>query len=133
MVGPFTGVPYSYGALRQTFGPLFVRCDVCRRYARLSLVKNPFGHEIGVPMKAMVDDVSVIEESAALLRRRLPAWVLSAPASERRNSGPRRRPTLRLRCRFSRRKQFRLRDARIDGEGRRPVGRQQQYLQRVAV
>jgi hypothetical protein len=35
MVGPFPGVPYSFGALRQTFGPLFVRCDVCRRYARL--------------------------------------------------------------------------------------------------
>jgi hypothetical protein len=26
MVGPFPGVPYSFGALRQTFGPLFVRC-----------------------------------------------------------------------------------------------------------
>jgi hypothetical protein len=35
MVGPFPGVPYSFGALRETFGPLFVRCDVCRRYARL--------------------------------------------------------------------------------------------------
>jgi hypothetical protein len=29
MVGPFPGVPYSFGALRQTYGPLFVRCDVC--------------------------------------------------------------------------------------------------------
>jgi hypothetical protein len=38
MVGPFNGVPYSFGALRQTFGPLYVRCDVCRRYARLHLV-----------------------------------------------------------------------------------------------
>ena len=37
MVGPFPGVPYSFGALRQTYGPLFVRCDVCRRYARLYL------------------------------------------------------------------------------------------------
>jgi hypothetical protein len=37
MVGPFPGVPYSFGALRETFGPLFVRCDVCRRYARLYL------------------------------------------------------------------------------------------------
>jgi hypothetical protein len=35
MVGPFPGVSYSFGALRQTYGPLFVRCDVCRRYARL--------------------------------------------------------------------------------------------------
>ena len=39
MVGPFPGVPYSFGALRQTYGPLFVRCDVCRRYARLYLAK----------------------------------------------------------------------------------------------
>jgi hypothetical protein len=28
MVGPFPGVPYSFGALRQTYGPLFVRCDL---------------------------------------------------------------------------------------------------------
>jgi hypothetical protein len=28
MVGPFPGVPYSFGALRQTFEPLFVRRDV---------------------------------------------------------------------------------------------------------
>jgi hypothetical protein len=31
--------PYSFGALRQTYGPLFVRCDVCGRYARLYLVE----------------------------------------------------------------------------------------------
>jgi hypothetical protein len=39
MVGPFPGVPYSFGALRQTSGPLFVCCDVCRRYARLYLAE----------------------------------------------------------------------------------------------
>jgi hypothetical protein len=39
MVGPFPGVPYSFGALRQTYGPLYVRCDVCRRYARLYLAE----------------------------------------------------------------------------------------------
>jgi hypothetical protein len=39
MVGPFPGVPYSFGALLQTYGPLFVRCDVCRRYARLYLAE----------------------------------------------------------------------------------------------
>jgi len=37
MVSPFRGVPYSFGALRKVFGPLWVRCDVCRRYARLHL------------------------------------------------------------------------------------------------
>jgi hypothetical protein len=30
MVDPFPGVPYSVGALRKTFGPLWVRGDVCR-------------------------------------------------------------------------------------------------------
>jgi hypothetical protein len=35
MVDGFRGVPYSFGALRKTFGPLWIRCDVCRRYARL--------------------------------------------------------------------------------------------------
>jgi hypothetical protein len=39
MVGPFPGIPYSFGALRQTYGPLYVRCDVCRRYARLYLAE----------------------------------------------------------------------------------------------
>ena len=39
MVGPYRGVPYSFGALRKTFGPLFVLCDVCRRYARLYLAE----------------------------------------------------------------------------------------------
>ena len=39
MVGPFPGVPYSFGALRKTFSQLFVRCDVCRRYARLYLAE----------------------------------------------------------------------------------------------
>ena len=37
MVDRFSGVPYSFGALRKVFGPLWVRCDVCRRYARLHL------------------------------------------------------------------------------------------------
>jgi hypothetical protein len=39
MVDPFPGVPYSFGALHQTFGPLFARCDVGRRYARLYLAE----------------------------------------------------------------------------------------------
>jgi hypothetical protein len=37
MVGPFSGVPYSFGALRKVCGPRWVRCDVCRRCARLHL------------------------------------------------------------------------------------------------
>jgi hypothetical protein len=39
MVGPFRRVPYSFGVLRKTFGPLFVSCNVCRRYARLYLAE----------------------------------------------------------------------------------------------
>jgi hypothetical protein len=37
MVDPFKGVPYSFGALRKTFGMLYVRCDVCRSFALLQL------------------------------------------------------------------------------------------------
>jgi hypothetical protein len=37
MVDPFKGVPYSFGALRKTYGRLYVRCDVCRRFALLQL------------------------------------------------------------------------------------------------
>jgi hypothetical protein len=40
MVDPFKGVPYSFGALRKTFGRLYVRCDVCRRFALLQLGWN---------------------------------------------------------------------------------------------
>jgi hypothetical protein len=39
MVGPFPGVSYSFGVLHQIHGPLFVRCDVCRRYAHLDLAE----------------------------------------------------------------------------------------------
>jgi hypothetical protein len=37
MVSPFPGVPYSFRALAKTYGPMWVRCDVCRRYVRLKL------------------------------------------------------------------------------------------------
>jgi hypothetical protein len=67
---------------------------------------------------------SIIGERAALLRPDLRAWVLSASASERRNSGPRRRPAMqrRYKCKCGHRKRFRLRDARSDGAGRDVAG-----------
>jgi hypothetical protein len=34
---PLPRRPHSFDALRKVFGPLWVRCDVCRRYARLHL------------------------------------------------------------------------------------------------
>jgi hypothetical protein len=34
-----TGCSLQLGALRETYGPLFVRCDIYRRYARLYLVE----------------------------------------------------------------------------------------------
>jgi hypothetical protein len=37
MVDPFQGVPYSFGALHKTFGRLYLRCDLCRRFALLQL------------------------------------------------------------------------------------------------
>jgi hypothetical protein len=35
MVGAWPFRPYTFRALTKTFRPLWVRCDVCRRYARL--------------------------------------------------------------------------------------------------
>jgi hypothetical protein len=35
MIGPWPFRPYTFRALTKTFGPLWVRCDVCRRYERL--------------------------------------------------------------------------------------------------
>jgi hypothetical protein len=29
--------PYTFRALRKTFGAMWLRCDVCRRYAPLSI------------------------------------------------------------------------------------------------
>ena len=37
MVDRFPGKPFSFGALRKTFGPLYLRCDICRRFALLQL------------------------------------------------------------------------------------------------
>ena len=54
----------------------------------LSLLKIASGHEIGLPMKAMVDGLSDIELGIALLGPSVPAWALRASASERRNCGP---------------------------------------------
>jgi hypothetical protein len=40
MVDPFKGMPYRFGALHKTFGRLYVRCDVCPRFALLQLGRN---------------------------------------------------------------------------------------------
>jgi hypothetical protein len=37
MVGPAPFEPYTFRALAKTFGTLWLRCDVCRRYGRLKL------------------------------------------------------------------------------------------------
>ena len=37
MVGPPPFEPYTFRALAKTFGTMWLRCDVCRRYARLQL------------------------------------------------------------------------------------------------
>jgi hypothetical protein len=37
MVGPWPFKPFTFRALGKTFGQMWVRCDVCRRYARLKL------------------------------------------------------------------------------------------------
>ena len=35
--GAWPHKPYTFRALRKTFGAMWVRCDVCRRYAPLSI------------------------------------------------------------------------------------------------
>ena len=37
MTGAWPHKPYTFRALRKTFGATWVRCDVCRRYAPLSI------------------------------------------------------------------------------------------------
>jgi len=37
MAGPPSTLPKSFDELQETFGPLYVRCDVCRRHVRLAL------------------------------------------------------------------------------------------------
>jgi hypothetical protein len=37
MVGPWPHRPFTFRALCKTYGQMWLRCDVCRRYARLSL------------------------------------------------------------------------------------------------
>ena len=37
MVGLWPSKPYTFRALWKTFGPMWLRCDLCRRYARLKL------------------------------------------------------------------------------------------------
>ena len=37
MVGPWPHRAYTFRALSKTYGQMWLRCDVCRRYARLRL------------------------------------------------------------------------------------------------
>src|SRR5215510_16404812 len=37
MVGPWPHRAYTFRALAKTYGQMWLRCDVCRRYARLKL------------------------------------------------------------------------------------------------
>ncbi len=37
MTGPWPHKPFTFRALRKTFGAMWVRCDFCRRYAPLSI------------------------------------------------------------------------------------------------
>jgi hypothetical protein len=42
MVGPWPYRPFTFRALSKTYGQMWLRCDVCRRYARLKLA----GHDV---------------------------------------------------------------------------------------
>ena len=38
MTSPWPHKPFTFRALSKTFGPMWLRCDVCRRYARFRMV-----------------------------------------------------------------------------------------------
>ena len=37
MTSPWPHKPFTFRALAKTFGPMWLRCDVCRRYARFRM------------------------------------------------------------------------------------------------
>ena len=39
MVGPWPFKPFTFRALAKTYGPMWVRCDLCRRYARFRMIE----------------------------------------------------------------------------------------------
>ena len=49
MIDAFPGKPFSFGALRKTFGPLYLRCDIFRRFALLQLGAHQL-RDIGLPL-----------------------------------------------------------------------------------
>ena len=49
MVDRFPGKPFSFGSLRKTFGPLYLRCDICRRFALLQLGARRL-RDVGLPL-----------------------------------------------------------------------------------
>jgi hypothetical protein len=38
MVSPWPHKPFTFRALKETFGPIWLRCDVCRRYPQLGAI-----------------------------------------------------------------------------------------------
>gem|GEM_PF-6363137 len=91
----------------------------------LNLTRRPSSDEY--------DNSRLFERCSPLLRSEHHAMVRDTVASPQGNFGPRLRPAVPGRYRFGHRKQFRLRDARSDGAGCRPVGRRQRCLQSAAV
>lgn len=45
MVGPWPAQPYTFRALRKTFGETWLRCDACRRFAPLALPAKFLGRD----------------------------------------------------------------------------------------
>ena len=45
MVGPWPHRPYSFRALRATFGEMWLRCDFCRRFAALRIPRELRDHD----------------------------------------------------------------------------------------
>jgi hypothetical protein len=79
MVDRFNGVPYSFGALLKTFGPLYLRCDVCRRYAPLYLAEL---RDVDYRTKSFSCSVSGAAATLTMTDpRQRPAWATIASTS----------------------------------------------------
>jgi hypothetical protein len=73
MVSPWPFTPFTFRALAKTYGPMWLRCDICRRYARLKLGGlHDIDYRTGVVWALDVGRPSIQITPAARLRHRPP-------------------------------------------------------------
>ena len=68
MVSAWPSIPFTFRALRKTFGTMWLRCDACRRYAPLRLAGLMLG--LGETFEEVVDTLRS-------------GWVTTGPKAKR--------------------------------------------------